>query len=133
MKLSEAIRLGAMMKPQGFGLGSGNRKAERTCALGAAYEAGNVTGSWPSLVQAFPIVKEAEEQACPACGETQDGLIAHINDHHRWTREEIADWVEAIEREHDANQQASLGAAMEPAVAPAASEAQKAFACVASK
>jgi hypothetical protein len=105
MKLSEAIRLGAMLKPQGFGLGSGNPRAEATCALGAAYEAARVTGSWPSLLLVFPQLKHIEELACPVCRDKQDGLIAHLNDDHRWSREQIADWVEQIERAQEPTSQ----------------------------
>lgn len=38
-------------------------------------------------------------QQCPACALGGEGtvLIAHLNDHHSWTREQIADWVETIE------------------------------------
>ena len=44
MKFSEAIRLGAMLRPQAFGDLTGRRrrwfKTERTtCAMGAAFEA----------------------------------------------------------------------------------------------
>jgi hypothetical protein len=38
---------------------------------------------------------------CPACGDlTAFGpfiTILHLNDHHKWTREQIADWVQTIE------------------------------------
>jgi hypothetical protein len=105
MQLHEAIRLGAMMKPQGFGLGSGNPRAAATCALGAAYEAARVTGSWRSLLLVFPQLKHIEQLACPTCDTTQDGLIAHLNDDHRWTREQIADWVEQIERAQEPTSQ----------------------------
>ncbi len=39
MRLSEAIRLGAMLKPQGF---NGWTDEDRTCALAAAGEAAGV-------------------------------------------------------------------------------------------
>lgn len=116
MKLSEAIRLGAMLKPQGFGLGAGGAKAQATCALGAAYEAAHVIGSWPALVLAFPQLTHIEKLACPVCGDTQDGLIAHINDDHLWTREAIADWIEGIERAHDPVIATEDHSSMEPAM-----------------
>ena len=39
MYLFEAIKLGALLKPQGFGAGSGEWDAKATCAFGAAREA----------------------------------------------------------------------------------------------
>lgn len=27
-------------------------------------------------------------------------MLAHLNDFHEWSREDIADWVEKYEREH---------------------------------
>jgi hypothetical protein len=100
MTLSEAIRLGSMMKPQTFGIfydGIG------TCANGAARDACGALESFASLETYFPIAASIAKQ-CPICGERSDscadnlgGLIAHINDDHRWTRERIADWVETVE------------------------------------
>lgn len=104
MRLSEAIRLGAMLKPQAFGdysVGVG------TCALGAAHEALGKNADdesewwWPELPR---------DAICPSCGGMRHsdssfavgGVIAHLNDVHKWTREQIADWVETIEREQDA-------------------------------
>lgn len=93
MKLSDAIRLGSMLKPQGFG---GLRDHVGTCALGAAEDAVGMIwwvkfGSHPALMA-----------TCPACGDatTYDSnlnTVAHLNDDHRWTREQIADWVATIE------------------------------------
>lgn len=103
MKLSEAIRLGAMMHEQVFhaieqrdddGLTCG------TCALGAANVAlgfkdfGNLT----ELKSAYQFI--FNHMLCPVCGEdtTIVGIInLHIGCSHRWTRERIADWVATIE------------------------------------
>ena len=111
MKLSDAIRLGAMLKPQAFGDYTDGRG---TCAWGAANEAigvaadddGDLTGPWLALCCA--------DVSCPSCGGRYgsidpggDGcprvatLIAHLNDHHRWTREQIADWVATIEAQQE--------------------------------
>lgn len=100
MKLSEAIRLGAMLKPQGFGHGSGYPHASATCALGAAYEASDCGAGWASLEKRFPVVN-ALPLKCPTCGKANPGMVPHLNDDHRWTREQIADWVESIEREQE--------------------------------
>lgn len=103
MYLSEAIRLGAMMKPQGFD-GTGERGLPQTCAFGAALDAtgqDNVEEVWPWL--------ESMRCRCPingcsiesyyrdANGQWSRALIPHLNNCHQWTRERIADWVEEQE------------------------------------
>ncbi len=94
MKLSEAIRLGAMLHKQGFGvmvLYDGGVLA--TCALGAAQQAGYTFSGkdWSR--------KMAYRYRCPTCREGWPALemITHLNDWHKWTREQIADWVATIE------------------------------------
>src|ERR1041384_7086595 len=113
MRLSEAIRLGALLKAQGFGrygVRADGPTAVRTCALGAAADAiGMLDRLMPvddravvSLASAFPAEWHLLEEsvigsACPVCGavhQTLAGVIAHVNDRHRWTREAIADWIE---------------------------------------
>lgn len=110
MKLSEAIRLGAMLKPQAFGA---VQRQGTTCAIGAAYDAigalskddGDGMSEEDFLVVCghLPLLAAPNVQ-CPACSETpygDDGSmcanIAHLNDWHRWTREQIADWVASQE------------------------------------
>lgn len=105
MKLSEAIRLGAMMKPQAFGSFYDNGGS---CALGAACDA---LGIDPNLETQFLFVPDKiGYSVCPECGMTRfqrntaedDAyLIVHLNDIHRWTREQIADWVETIEAQQE--------------------------------
>lgn len=132
MKLSEAIRLGAMLKPQAFGtqwetrLKAGWRgwllrqRENATCAFAAALDAHpcatklvpwTESRSLRGLVATDGEFSEAlilpqewqviyEHRECPACHgypENVFNLISHLNDTHRWTRERIADWVEAIE------------------------------------
>lgn len=98
MTLSEAMRLGAMVTPQAFGL---LRDGEGTCALGAAYVAvGLLKASCCGIATAharFPVL--ATEATCPLCGYIRelDSIVAHLNDDHYWTREQIADFVETIE------------------------------------
>src|SRR5580765_2975940 len=93
MKLSEAIRLGSMLKPQAFGHFDTGRG---TCALGAAREAAGG--------MSFPI-STASPATCPACQQVMvtsekvwatAATVVHLNDKHRWTRERIADWVEGV-------------------------------------
>lgn len=55
----------------------------------------------------FPEAAKIKGQACPIClyalGEDNDrywglvGMVAHLNDEHRWTFEQIADYVQAQE------------------------------------
>ena len=104
MKLSEAIRLGAMNRPQAFGA---FEHRGGTCALGAACEAiglsievANHAHISERLQSLFPVLR-TQRVACPVCGRVQHcslaSLIADLNDRHRWTREAIADWVESQE------------------------------------
>lgn len=136
MKLSEAIRLGSMIRPQAFGSikthpGSGRRAA--TCALGAGLEAikarvkvsigrkgqfdtrgkpleGRTVYTWNWPAELRPIVYALAEYPC-LCGISHPSLTAHVqtiiphlNDVHRWTRQQIADWVEMVEAKHHERQ-----------------------------
>lgn len=123
MKLSEAIRLGSMLKPQAFG---SYRADGGTCAMGAAIDAigGLVAGKSDEV---WPIVAQGPA-VCPECADVihrhhhpynpyvvvcnpTGAMIIHLNDDHRWTRERIADWVQTIEDAHPAP-------AQEPETAP---------------
>jgi len=94
MKLSEAIRLGAMLHKQGFyewrTRDTVTDEIVATCALGAAGAAGY-----------FDVHQVPRWIAdCPACsvrGAMICSILAHLNDHHQWTREAIADWVATVE------------------------------------
>lgn len=87
LKLSEAIRIGARMRPQcagDFFLNGGS------CALGAALEAFGID---PKDAKGFHY-----GNACDILGITE-GLAEHIairNDLRHWSRESIADWLESI-------------------------------------
>ena len=90
MKLSEAIRLGAMLHPQHFGDyydWDEHNKVIATCALGAAGQAGYKQHPNEAFLLTFT--------ECPVCAwnECLRAVVAHLNDGHRWTREDIADWV----------------------------------------
>lgn len=110
MKLSEAIRLGSMMKPQGFWEYAYQAEfgaPATTCALGAAFDA---IGELDYVMESdeewdyakFPVLA-VQVSCCPQCGthcaETVDSVVPHLNDSHEWTRERIADWVESIEQQ----------------------------------
>jgi len=97
MKFSEAIRLGAMMTPQVFRTPLTDDGA---CALGAALLA---VGARPeeavrSALSRWPWAS-AVSADCPGCGRSRTVfmVITHLNDRHRWTREQIAKWVAGIE------------------------------------
>ena len=97
MRLSEAIRLGAMMSPQAFRT---LFTRDRACAWGAAMlavgatrerTAGSARSRWP---WAFTVSVN-----CPSCRRSRlvCEVIAHLNDDHRWAREKIGAWVAGIE------------------------------------
>lgn len=95
MRLSEAIKLGAMLHPQGFG---GMHVNDGTCALGAAEDAGfNVNALVDETINC---AHRGQHTACPECAHPccgVGGVVVHLNDCHRLTREAIADWVATIE------------------------------------
>jgi hypothetical protein len=134
MRLSEAIRLGSMLRPQcrgalrkeyrvGF-LGLFGEKVSASCALGAAFEAAGceaVPGIVAEASSTFrgpavevgskgPVIQIPDEWQpvfrvvvhCPQCGEVAklQRVIAHLNDAHGWTREDIAGFVAGIEEQH---------------------------------
>ena len=107
MRLSLAIRLGAMMRPQEFNMVFKRNDDGQycSCAIGAAAEA---IGTLPNdnnqglqeAVAAFPLLLEYVMSPTPTPNgpykETVWCIIAELNNSH-WTRERIADWVETIE------------------------------------
>lgn len=116
LRLAEAIRIGSKDTEQCFGVSYDEAFMMRhsriattkptrpvaTCALGAASHAlAQQTGYYGVLDSPFP---ELERQVIAPChcetivpgGLTYGSLghaIVHLNDHHHWTRERIADWV----------------------------------------
>ncbi len=110
MKLSEAMRLGAMIRPQGYRTYWSSKGG--SCALGAALEA---TGyDFPSagfgvptltLQNYWPFIWRIEVKCpggCPGNMELPKAIITHLNDDHCWTRERIADWIATIEPAEEA-------------------------------
>lgn len=120
MKLSEAIRLGSMLKPQGFGSVHWDG---RTCAMGAAMDAvgglgaGECFSGWYAWIRRWPVLSSLLGKPCHVCGEPMgvEGIvITHLNDVHQWTREQIATFVEGIEQQQDATSPTELIAVAEP-------------------
>jgi len=106
MKLSEAIRLGSMLRPQAKG---GYFMNDGSCAIGAAADAigcqeidrrGSAWRLIGLLGRHWPWLLRIDLRSCVACTASQlsrHDQIAHLNDAHGWTRERIADWVATIE------------------------------------
>jgi len=106
--LATAIRAGARRRPeQAFGDYFVGRGA--SCALGAAYEgvyrlADEMGGRRPTkdLVWFFDCL-EGNIQWCPVEGCKKHLLLSvmlvHLNDRHRWTREQIAAWLDQLNGE----------------------------------
>lgn len=101
-ELARAIALGASRRPeQAFGSYFVGRRA--SCALGAAYEgiyrlpleAGHVR---PKHMERFFDCLEGTLRHCPesGCRKTLmlSAMIVHLNDDHRWTREQVVAWLE---------------------------------------
>jgi hypothetical protein len=110
MKLSEAIRLGAMMKPQGVGwlLRDG-----KTCAIGAALDAVGAFGARTQSSIGYDLAEKrwgdilrlkAGHPSCEPTIEEVWAVVQNLNDYCGWTREQIADWIETIERRAEADQ-----------------------------
>lgn len=115
MKLSDAIRLGAMLRPQAFGRAF---RDQGSCAFGAALEATGMKYNGRRrridvfVAERWAWADDGQATRCPECrGVFASGageIVVHLNDTHLWTREQIAAWVEMIEP-----------AESEPAQAPA--------------
>lgn len=108
MRLSDAIRLGSMLRPQARGGFAsvqvrgwrGWFLGERTmgsCALMAAAEAVG-RERWTDVLDIWPEWMRLKA-VCPVTGAWNSvfSVVWRLNDTHRWTREQIADWIETIE------------------------------------
>ncbi|MCC7177479.1 MAG: hypothetical protein IT177_03730 [Acidobacteria bacterium] len=102
-ELAAFIRAGAARRhDQAFGDYFRGRNA--SCALGAAYEGmyrlpDNADGTRPTKdLDWFFDCLEGTIRRCPAEGcrkrLTLASILVHLNDDHRWTREQIAAWLE---------------------------------------
>jgi hypothetical protein len=120
MKLSEAMRRGAKMRPQAFQFVFIADGPGATCALGAAAEGMGILGACISS-QATSVLRPLGEKVgsmlydtrqqspcgCIPIGWMLHNIIAHLNDVHRWSREAIAEWVEVIEGKFEVEQRQS--------------------------
>lgn len=114
MKLSEAIRMNGMMKPQGFGPDA-IISADAPCAIGGALQSvgrqskTNSLSNYGRLLEIWPFARRNISN-CPASdccdyrGLTLNHLetvLWHLNDVHAWTRQQIADWVATVEPQEE--------------------------------
>lgn len=107
MRLSDAIRAGAKMKPHGVGSSTVVSTGEKVCALGAAACGAGIDtissfAAYNILKNRFPILREEVRcESNPSKCRTGDvcEVIYHLNDGDGWSRERIADWVEQVEDE----------------------------------
>lgn len=131
MKLSEAIREGAKLSGQAFGYMT---RGGNACALGAASEWDMFCNGfrYMRITELFPILLSVVEKPCKCeyvgadnwgvqyHGDQFGPIITHLNDHHLWSREAIAEWVEVVENKLEAarvdgNNAAPVGAVEAPA------------------
>ncbi len=103
LKLSEGMRLGAMIRGQAFGVAY---DGSRSCALGAAFEAVGLRDHFQGYMDFENDLENdpwtwADDAKCdcPVCGapDSVAFTIVHLNDTHRWSRQSIADWVATVE------------------------------------
>lgn len=111
MTLSDAMRLGAAMVPQAFGdsIVRNGETITAACAWAAISIGIGDARLHPNLIAVrFPELLQPAD--CPAeCGHqgyfgglpTLEELITHLNDDHRWTREQIADWIDTLKPENE--------------------------------
>ncbi len=124
IRFSEAIRLGAMMGPQLFGQELSMEDPTASCAFGGAILAAGVEIKPPTVeygaglagrsAKASGSVTLPDEwkpfclsvQSCPAehswnWKDQGIHIVAHLNDYHHWSREQIADWVATVEPQEE--------------------------------
>ena len=107
-QLSEAIRIGSMLSPQGrTGIMSGPER----CALAAAADAVGMDALWNSMLTQRLVNYDALEQRFPILRRWAEhpmgrgiplmpvrNIIWALNDSYGWTRAQIAVWLESVER-----------------------------------
>lgn len=115
MRLSEAVRLGSMLNPQGFlclkdiERDEGDDEQCVTCALGAAMDAmgiqvggldpmGRLENLFPRIADEFvptlyELARVTVDHEMPMTPDTLGGYISCLNDTGYYSREWIADWL----------------------------------------
>lgn len=111
-ELTEAMRKGAAVRPQGFNdyFPSDTSGQLLSCALGAAFEGKEGqperdVGVLDVRDLFFGRQPEPDNVRCPGanCGFLTNpyvdhllSIVVHLNDTHHWTREAIADWLDSL-------------------------------------
>ena len=107
-ELADAILEGAQRRPeQSFGEYFKGRKS--SCALGAAYEGlyrlpTEADGIKPRRLDLIFDCLDNEVRVCPECAKKRlplGAIIIHLNDHHHWSREQIATWLRNDAAKHE--------------------------------
>jgi len=102
--LVEAIREGSKLRPQCYWRFYSNGGS---CVLGAAAEhmgkQEEIESKDISICNLWPVmnISHFHHQPCPCCFHAHGSLsitVVELNDNHRWTREQIADWLETLSR-----------------------------------
>jgi hypothetical protein len=105
--LADAILEGVQRRPeQSFGEYFRGRKS--SCALGAAYEGlyrlpREADGIKPRRLDLLFDCLDNAVRICPDCGKKRlplGAIMIHLNDHHLWTREQIAAWLKSDAAAH---------------------------------
>jgi hypothetical protein len=93
LRLSDAIRLGALLHRQCFGASCRYWEGEivATCALTGAIDAG-----YRAQSRDVSVLSATCPLGCPG-RLTRAALVVHLNDDHRWTREAIADHLDTLD------------------------------------
>src|SRR5579863_10622302 len=103
MRLSEAMRLGAMLFRKAEGaLRRRTPEGEMRCAIGTALGAVGKACTYGRAEELWPHLTDYTGYTCPVCCVryrpwSMKQIIIHMNDTHRCSREEIADWVASVE------------------------------------
>ena len=99
-ELADAMLEGIERRPdQSFGEYYRGRRS--SCALGAAYEGiyripHDADGIRPKRLDLLFDCLDNEVRRCPACAKKRlpiGAIIIHLNDHHQWSRQQIAQWL----------------------------------------
>ena len=119
MRLSEAIRLGAMALPEIHGplFEYRDGKPCAACALGCAYYAigryGMSISDQAAAEMAFPLLAQWVTNPANDCSGEMMSVIIHLFETYGWTREEIADWIDTLEAAQPEAAADPVGAAVE--------------------
>jgi hypothetical protein len=130
MKLSDAIRLGAMSHPQVRSVlmhfNTRTHQVVGTCALGAAYVAAIGTKSSSDsdpiaeLEHQFPVLRKPvvmPEGTSPGATLPLSMVITSLNDVCHWSRQQIADWIDTLDIDQEQWKEAPPPAVQAPAEA----------------